>query len=397
MTNSAAIIGAGPAGLIAAEILSANGRTVTIYDRMPSIGRKFLMAGRGGLNLTHSEPFDSFVRRYGAAADWARPLLEAYGPEDLIGWAQGLGQETFAGSSGRVFPKAMKASPLLRAWQRRLSDQGVTLRLRHRWQGWDGAGRLAFSGPEGPVLDKADATVLALGGGSWPKLGSDGLWTDILRARGAAVATLMPSNCGVRIVWSETFRTRHAGQPLNNIRVSAGRAAARGEATITQYGLEGGAVYALSGEIRAQLASGETQLSIDLRPDMSLDSLARKLDAPRRGDSASNFLRKRISLAPAGINLMREAGTDLNGDPMRLARAIKNIALTVQGLAGLDRAISSAGGLSRDALDEHLQIRGLDGVYAVGEMIDWDAPTGGYLLQLCFATGVHAARRICNI
>lgn len=397
MSKRAAIVGAGPAGLIAAEVLSGHGWAVTVYDRMPSVGRKFLMAGRGGLNLTHSEPFDAFVARYGAGAEWARPMLERFGPADLTGWAEGLGQETFVGSSGRVFPKAMKASPLLRAWLRRLGGQGVVFKLGHRWQGWDAAGRLSFESPFGTVADGADATILALGGGSWPRLGSDGSWADILRARGVPVAPLTPSNCGVRVAWSEPFRTRFAGTPLNGVRISAGSAAARGEATITQYGLEGGAIYALSAALREGHARGDIDLTIDLRPDIPVAALAARLDAPRRGDSASNFLRKRISLAPAGINLLREAGADVNGDAAALARAIKSVTMTFDGFAGLERAISTAGGVARTALDADLRIKGMNAVYAVGEMIDWDAPTGGYLLQLCFATGVHAARRICGI
>jgi uncharacterized flavoprotein (TIGR03862 family) len=397
MTKRAAILGAGPSGLIAAEILSANGWAVTIYDRMPSVGRKFLMAGRGGLNLTHSEPFNVFLMRYGAAAEWARPFLEGFGPEHLIAWAHGLGQETFVGSSGRVFPKAMKASPLLRAWLKRLAAQGVAFKLQHRWTGWDTGGSLTFEGRDGPVFDMPDATILAMGGGSWPKLGSDGKWAEKLRARGVPVSALTASNCGVRIAWSELFRTRFAGLPLNGVRVSAGDASVRGEAMIAQYGLEGGAIYALSAALRERFVRGEPELTIDLRPDMTAEALAARLDAPRRGDSASNFLRKRLSMAPVGINLLREAGADLTSDPIALARAIKSVTLTIGGFAGLERAISSVGGVAREALDGDLRIKGLGEVYAAGEMIDWDAPTGGYLLQLCFATGVHAARRICGL
>jgi hypothetical protein len=397
MAKRAAIIGAGPAGLRAAEILSAQGWAVCVYDQMPSVGRKFLMAGRGGLNLTHSEPLDPFVARYGEAAEWARPMLAAFSPADLIGWAQGLGQDTFVGSSGRVFPRAMKASPLLRSWLGRLSAQGVTFALRHRWQGWDGQGRLQFLGPDGGVFDAPDASVLTLGGGSWAKLGSDGAWVKILREQNVPVNSLTASNCGVLIDWSDLFRARFAGSPLNNVRLTVGSDHARGEAMITQTGLEGGAIYALSAALRARLAEGGATLSVDLRPDIGVEDLSVRLSAPRRGESASNFLRKKIALAPVAINLLREAGIDVHSDAALLARAIKSVPLKPRGFAPIDRAISSAGGVSRSALDGDLRIKGLKNVFAAGEMIDWDAPTGGYLLQLCFATATHAARRICGI
>lgn len=396
MAQRASIIGAGPAGLIAAEILSARGWAVTVYDHMPSIGRKFLMAGRGGLNLTHSEPFERFVARYDAP-DWVRPILAKFTPNDLIAWAHGLGQDTFVGSSGRVFPLAMKASPLLRAWLRRLEAQNVDVRLRYRWRGWDDNDALIFDGPDGAHQDRPDATVLALGGGSWAKLGSDGSWTDILRARGVPLTPLTPSNCGILISWSEPFRARFAGAPLNAIAVTANGRRMRGEAVVTETGLEGGAIYGLSAAIREGLhaGGGATPVSVDLRPDLSEGLLVQKLDGPRRGESASNFLRKRVGLAPVAINLLRETGLDLNGcDGPTFARSIKSVSLSCQGLAAIDRAISSAGGVSRTALDADLRIKGLDSVFAAGEMIDWDAPTGGYLLQLCFSSGVHVARRI---
>jgi hypothetical protein len=396
MNKRAAIVGAGPAGLIAAEVLSGQGWGVSVYDQMPSAGRKFLMAGRGGLNLTHSENFAAFVQRYGESAEWVRPLLNAFGPMDLIAWAHGLGQETFTGSSGRVFPKAMKASPLLRAWLTRLTAQGVAFRMRHRWLGWDSQGKLSFDGPDGVVADAPDATLLALGGGSWPKLGSDGSWTEILRGRGVEVTSFVASNCGVLTGWSDLFSKRFAGTPLNGIAVSVGEMQARGEATITRYGLEGGAIYAVSPALRAAQGGGE--LRIDLRPGMTLEVVADRLDQPRRGETVSNFLRKRLSLAPAGINLLREAGVDVSADgPRALAAAIKSVRIRFTGLAPIERAISTAGGLARAALDADLRIRGLDNVYSAGEMIDWDAPTGGYLLQMCFASGIHAARRMSGI
>jgi uncharacterized flavoprotein (TIGR03862 family) len=389
MTKTALVIGAGPAGLMAAEVLSAGGLAVTVYDRMPSAGRKLLMAGRGGLNLTHSEAFEMFVARYGAAAGVLRPLLEAFPPTALRVWADGLGAQTFAGSSGRVFPKAMKASPLLRAWLARLAAQGVQLRLRHDWRGWDGEA-LRFHGSDGDVLARPDATVLALGGASWPRLGSDGGWVALLSARGVEVSSLRPSNMGFDIAWSDVFRARFAGQPLKNVALRFGGHTARGDATITGYGIEGGAVYALSSVLRdAIAASGSAVLEIDLRPDLAQEHIAQRLARPRgpRGkESLANFLRKALHLSPLEINLLREACAAPDG--------IKSVPLTLRGVQPLARAISTAGGIAFEAVDADLMLEALPGVYAVGEMLDWEAPTGGYLLQACFATGVVAARAI---
>ncbi len=384
------VIGGGPAGLIAAEAISARGVGVTVYDHMPTLGRKLLMAGRGGLNLTQSEPFDSFVTRYGAAAERLRPHLQAFPPAALIAWAEGLGQPTFAGSSGRVFPTAMKASPLLRAWLARLAAQGVALQARADWIGWDEAGDLLFRGMA-PV--RADAVILALGGASWPRLGSTGAWVPLLAARGVEVAALRPANCGFVAAWSALFADRFAGSPLKNVALSFEDRRLRGEAVVTRHGLEGGAVYGLSAPLRDAIArDGEARLELDLRPDISEGQLAIRLARPRGGQSVSTFLRKAAGLSPVAVNLIREA----NGGalPDNLARAIKHVSIALTAPQGLDRAISTAGGVAWAALDPDLMIRALPSVFAAGEMLDWEAPTGGYLLQACFATGVAAANGV---
>ena len=391
-----AVIGAGPAGLMAADVLSAGGASVTVYDRMPSVGRKFLMAGRGGLNLTHSEPFEEFLARYGRAAASLRPMLEAFPGAVLIAWANGLGQETFVGSSGRVFPRAMKASPLLRAWLARLADRGVQFRMRRAWLGWDDSGALTFRAPQGVETVPTDATILALGGASWPRLGSDGGWSDILAGKGVAIAPLRPANCGFAIGWSFVFRTRFAGEPLKNVALRFGDLSARGDVVVTTYGIEGGAVYALSAALRDAIASGgSTVVQVDLRPDMPLELLAKKLDRPRGKETMSNFLRKASNLSPLEINLLRETG-EMPSTATALAARIKALPLTLTAPQALTRAISTAGGISFAALDENLMLRGLPDVYAAGEMLDWEAPTGGYLLQACFATGAFAANAILH-
>ncbi len=391
-----AVIGAGPAGLAAAEVLSAGGAGVTVYDRMPSVGRKFLMAGRGGLNLTHSEPFEAFAARYGGAAPALKPILESFPPPALVAWAHGLGQETFVGSSGRVFPKAMKASPLLRAWLARLREQGVRFRLRRDWQGWTEAGALRFLGPDGGETAAPDAAVLALGGASWPRLGADGNWVSLLMHKGVVVTPLRSANAGFDIAWSKLFRERFAGQPLKNLRLGFREHAARGDAVITAYGMEGGALYALSAVLRDAIAAdGGAALHIDLRPDVSREQLAARLNRPRGKDSLSNFLRKALNLSPLEINLLREAGAIPNDADALVAR-IKALPLTLTGMQGLARAISTAGGIAFEAADADLMLKALPGVYAVGEMLDWEAPTGGYLLQACFATGRFAAHAILS-
>ncbi len=379
---------------MAAERLASAGHHVTVYDRMPSPGRKLLMAGRGGLNLTHGEPLAQFLTRYGDAAPRLEAAIAAFAPADLVAWANGLGQETFTGSSGRIFPLAMKASPLLRAWLRRLDNLGVKFRFRHRWLGWTRSGALLFSGAAGEQVEiAADAVVLALGGASWPRLGSDGSWVDILSAAGIPVTPLAPANCGVCVAWSDAYR-RFEGQPLKRVAVGLpGAPKIRGEAIITATGLEGGAIYAVASAVRHELPlSPQPELAIDLRPDLPLLDLTRRLQAPRGKQSAANFLRKAAGLSPAAIGLLREPqGGPLPSDAGELASLIKDVRLPITGLAGLDRAISTAGGVAFDAIDAQFMLRTKPGVFVVGEMLDWEAPTGGYLLQATFATAVAAA------
>lgn len=385
-----AIIGAGPAGLVAAEVLARAGGRVTVYERMASPARKLLIAGRGGLNLTHSEPRAAFLARYGDAADWLSPFVDAFPPARLRDFAEGLGEPTFVGSSGRVFPRSFKASPLLRAWLARLDGLGVTLASRHRWLGWSTEGALRFETPEGERQVTADAVLLAFGGASWPRLGSDGGWVDLLRAQGIDVAPLRPANSGVRITWSEPFRARFAGQPLKRIALAVDGASVRGEAMIDGEGLEGGAVYALSARLReAIVRAGQATLTVDLRPDMSVDALAARLAAGRKGETTANRLRK-LGLSPAAAGLLREAGP-LPADAAGLARRIRAAPLAATGMAPLERAISSAGGITRASVDGGLMLKARPGIFVAGEMLDWEAPTGGYLLQACFATGYAAA------
>jgi hypothetical protein len=386
-----AVIGAGPAGLMAAEVLAKAGEAVTIYDRMPSIGRKFLMAGRGGLNLTHGEDLDPFLTRYGPAS--MPPLVEAirrFPPSALRAWAETLGQPLFVGSSGRVFPRAMKASPLLRAWLQRLSAMGVTFRLRHRWLGFTADGALLFEG-EAPV--QAEAVILALGGASWPRLGSDGGWADMLAAKGIRIAPFTPANVGMRIGWTDLFREKFAGTPLKSVSVRWQDAVSRGDGIISTYGLEGGVVYPLSSAIhRATAAGTPATVMLDLRPDMTEAGVTERLRQLRPRDSLSTGLKRSLSLAPVAISLLREISRDLPRDPAPLARLIKHLPLTVTGTEGLARAISSAGGVDWAELDDRFMLKRLPGIFLAGEMLDWEAPTGGYLLQACFATGFAAGQ-----
>ena len=365
MSFTVEIIGAGPSGLMAAEVLATAGAKVRVIDHMASPARKFLMAGRGGLNLTHSEPLEPFLDRYGEARSALEPAIRAFPPQALIGWCHGLGIETFVGSSGRVFPKTMKASPLLRAWLRRLDGLGVELALRTEWTG----------------EKRGDAMILALGGASWPRLGSDAHWAGLMRNRGVAVNEFVPANCGVTIAWSPHFRERFAGAPLKRIAVTSGGRTVRGEAMITARGLEGGAIYALTRELRRTAG-----LTLDLRPDLPLAALQGRLAKPRGKDSHSTWLRKVAGLSPAAISLLREAGLPSTGE------AIKAIGLTMTGTDLLARAISSGGGVALSDIDSGFALKAWPGVYAVGEMLDWEAPTGGYLLQACFSTAVAAAR-----
>jgi uncharacterized flavoprotein (TIGR03862 family) len=392
-----AVIGAGPAGLMAAEVLAQGGAGVTVYDAMPSVGRKFLMAGRGGLNLTHSEALPEFLARYRDATPYLETAIQAFPPEALRQWSEALGQPTFTGSSGRVFPKAFKASPLLRAWLRRLDASGVQFALRHRWTGWNESGQLLFQTSDGERAVEARATVLALGGASWPRLGSDGAWQATLAAKGVAISRLRPANCGFLVGWSKIFRDRFEGQPLKGVALSFGPDALRGEAVITRAGIEGGAIYALSAELREAIAkSGEATLRVALRPDLKTGDLIRQLSTPRGKQSFSNFLRKAIRLSPVAIGLLQEAamasGVALSSlAPANLAELINAVPLQLKGTTPIARAISTAGGIPFDELDADFMIRRLPGIFAAGEMLDWEAPTGGYLLQAAFATGAAAA------
>lgn len=392
--SSCAIIGAGPAGLFAAERIAVAGHRVTLFDRMPSPARKFLMAGRGGLNLTHSEPLEPFLTRYGTGAKPTTDAIRKFPPSELRAWADALGADTFTGSSGRVFPKAMKASPLLRAWLRRLADLGVDFKLRHTWTGWDAAGALAFrDAANQPISFHSDATLLALGGASWPRLGSDGTWAEILTRAGVPMSPLAPANVGCHIAWSDVFRQRFEGTPLKRIAVNVGGMTGRGEAVITRDGLEGGVIYALTPAIRSELCErGAAVLSIDLRPDLSASDLERRLEAPRSKQSASTFLAKTLSLTTPAIGLLREGfGGALPSEPHALAARVKCVPLPVTSLGGLARAISTAGGVRLDAVDPSFMLKNKPGVFVAGEMLDWEAPTGGYLLQATFATAAVAA------
>jgi uncharacterized flavoprotein (TIGR03862 family) len=396
--NNVAVIGAGPAGLMAAEMLAQGGVGVAVYDAMASAGRKFLMAGRGGLNLTHSESLADFLARYGAASPHLAPAIAAFPSESLRHWSEALGQPTFVGSSGRVFPQAFKASPLLRVWLRRLDSMGVKFGLRHRWIGWDTNGHLLFRTPEGERGIAADATVLALGGASWPRLGSDGAWLEVLAARGVTMAPLRPANCGVTLAWSNLFRDRFEGHPLKGAVLSFGSRSVGGEAVVTRAGLEGGAIYALSAELREAIAqSGQATLRIALRPAFGDDDLIARLSARRGKQSFSNWLRKATRLSPVAIGLLQEAaiasGLSLTAmSRTGLARWINAVPVRLTGVAPIARAISTAGGISFDEIDSDFMIRRLPGVFAAGEMLDWEAPTGGYLLQAAFATGAAAGK-----
>jgi uncharacterized flavoprotein (TIGR03862 family) len=404
--NRALVVGAGPAGLMAAEALAEAGAPPLVLDHAPSPARKFLMAGRGGLNLTHFEPLERFMARYGAAAAHLRPAIEAFPPEALRQWCERLGEETFVGSSGRVFPKSFKASPLLRAWLRRLAALGVEIRPRHRFCGFDDEGRPIIENAEGRSSWRAGAVVLALGGASWPRLGADGGWVAPFRDRGVAIAPLKSANCGFEVDWSDGFKTRFAGAPVKPVALTFGDERIRGEAMVSEKGIEGGAVYALSARLREAIEkSGAATLLIDLKPDVEEETLARRLAKTRPGQSLATRLRKAGGLSPVAAALVREAqaharaqaeaeieAVDPPHDGITLARRLKTLPLRLTGVAPIARAISSAGGVAWDEADENFMLRRLPGIFVAGEMIDWEAPTGGYLLQACFATGLAAGR-----
>jgi uncharacterized flavoprotein (TIGR03862 family) len=395
----ALVIGGGPAGLMAADMLSAGGHAVTVVDQMPSPGRKLLMAGIGGLNLTHSEPIDRFLERYGSARTRLEPSLRAFTPTALRQWAERLGEPTFIGSSGRVFPASFKASPLLRAWLRHLVARNVTFRLRTRWTGWPAAGQFSFTDATGaPFSLRPACTIFALGGASWPKLGADGGWVSLFRSAGIPLAPLVPANCGFKIGWSDVFRDRFAGSPLKRIRLSHEGQTVRGELAITAQGLEGGAIYALGKPIRRAIErGGRTTLMLDMRPDLDAAALAARLDRHVPGQSLANRLRKAAGLSPVASNLLREASAKLPSDAIGLAALIKALPLELIGVAPMERAISTAGGVSWQALDATFMLHSHPGVFTVGEMVDWEAPTGGYLLQACLAMGASAGKAASHL
>lgn len=386
-----AIIGGGPAGLMAAEALCQSGLAglqVDLYDAMPSLGRKFLMAGKGGLNLTHSEPIERFLGRYGQHQSDLAPMLHRFGPEALVAWAHDLGISTFVGSSGRVFPLEMKAAPLLRTWLHRLREAGLHIHARHRWQGWRD-GQWSFQTPAGEQWIEADAVVLALGGGSWARLGSDGRWVPLLAERGVTLAPLRPANCGFDVDWSGHFSARFAGQPVKSVAVNWAGEYRQGEFVLTAGGVEGSLIYAFSAPLRDAIESqGEAILRLDLAPDWEQSRLLKELARPRGSRSYSSFLQSRIGFRGVKVGLLRELlSPEELTDASRLATRIKSLPLRLKAPRPLDEAISTAGGVCFSGLDEQLMLRDLPGVFCAGEMLDWEAPTGGYLLTASFASG----------
>lgn len=395
------VVGAGPAGLMSAEVCASAGHRVTIYDQRRSPARKFVLAGRGGLNITHSEPLDALLGRYGPERRHLEPAIRAFPPEDLRNWCAGLGHETFVGSSGRVFPKQMRAVPLLRSWLGHLDSLGVKLRLGARWMGWRGDDRFAFdiAGEETEV--SFDAAFLALGGASWPRVSSDGSWQQAVGERGIEVVALAPANSGVTIAWSKVMVDRFAGMPLKNTAVHVRDAKTnevhvrRGDPIVTTKGMEGGPIYGVSRLIRENLAAGEPRICIDLFPDLPLDTLATRLESRSPKESTSRWLR-RHGFSPVAASLLREAtDNELPAKPADLAALAKRVPILITGMSSLDRAISTAGGVAWNQVDDRYQLRAAPNVYAVGEMLDWEAPTGGYLLQACLSTAYFAATSWC--
>lgn len=389
-----AIIGGGPTGLIGAEAAAAAGAHVELYDAMPSVGRKFLLAGKGGLNLTHSEQIDPFLSRYGARRSEIEPAIRSFSPDAIRAWARSLNVETFVGSSGRVFPSDLKAAPLLRAWLRRLRKTGVQFHVRHRWCGWNERGNLLFSTPKGLQTVQADAVVLALGGGSWPHLGSDAAWVHILAEQKVPIAPLKPANCGFDVQWSEHFRTKFAGHPVKTVRITVKTIddavlQRMGEFVITANGVEGGVIYTICASIRDIIAAkGTATVWLDLVPDRTLQRLTADLSAPRGKRTIATHLKRRAGIAGVKVGLLYEAvSKHVWSEPARLAEALKCFPLTFVRPRPLEEAISTAGGVSFEALDTKLMLRSRPGVFCAGEMLDWEAPTGGYLLTACLATG----------
>ncbi len=399
MTKNVAIIGGGPSGLMAADVLSAHGHMVTIYERKPSMGRKFLMAGRGGLNITYSENLEKFIQKYNEAADILKPVIHHFTPQDMRDWCEALGEETFIGSSGRVFPKSFKASPLLRAWLARLEAQKVIFKTRHDWQGWRGDA-LYFQTNDGAVTVQADATLLALGGASWPNLGSDGSWVDILEGQDVKIAPLRPSNCGFIVKWSDVFSKKFEGKSLKAVALSYDGKTIKGEFIITKNGVEGGAIYALSSFLREGVAdNGLASLILDLKPDLSEKEIIKRLQKPKSKLSMSNYLRKTLNLSDVAIGLIMELPErqKLNDyTPQNIAQLIKFYKLDLKETFAIDRAISTAGGVTFDNIDRNFMLKNKPSVFVTGEMLNWEAPTGGYLLQACMASGSYVGRGISD-
>jgi uncharacterized flavoprotein (TIGR03862 family) len=408
VASRVAVIGGGPAGLMAAEVLALGGVQVDLFDAMPSVGRKFLLAGKGGLNLTHSEALEPFVHRYAARSSSIAPMLDVFGPTQLREWAMALGISTFVGSSGRVFPSDLKAAPLLRAWLHRLRQQGVRFHMRHRWLGWDGAGALKFLTPLGERAERFDAVLLALGGGSWARLGSDGAWVSLLRQHGVDVAALLPSNCGfdvrgaaARRGWSEHFRSRFAGHPLKNVALrfhdlNGAEFHQAGEFVITESGVEGNLIYAASGPVRdALMAHSEAVIHVDLLPQRDASFVAAEVARPRGSRSLATHLKSRLGIDGVKAALLHELlPREVMGNAAALAVAIKALPLTLTAARPIDEAISSAGGVRFEALDASLMLQAQPGVFCAGEMLDWEAPTGGYLLTACMASGCCAGQGV---
>ncbi|AEK61518.1 TIGR03862 family flavoprotein [Collimonas fungivorans] len=403
LQKTVAVIGGGPAGLMAAEVLAAGGMQVHVYDAMPSVGRKFLLAGKGGMNLTHSEAYDDFLSRYGARRPQIVPLLDQFNPDALRAWVHALGIDTFIGSSGRVFPTDMKAAPLLRAWLHRLRQAGVGFHMRHRWLGWNEAGALSFETPQGELAVDADSVVLALGGGSWARLGSDAKWVPLLARREVPVAPLLPANCGFEAAWSDYFREHFAGHHLKSVAIAISendRPALRkqGEFVITADGVEGSLIYALSAGLRDRIAaSGSALIHLDLLPDWSLQRVTDEVARPRGARSWSSHLQSRLGLKGVKTSLLRELVPAADfGQPLLLAQAIKALPLTLLAARPIDEAISSAGGVRFEGMDQGLMLKALPGVFCAGEMLDWEAPTGGYLLSVCLASGRAAGNGVLS-
>ena len=397
MPKEIAIIGGGPSGLMAADVLSSNGYKVIIYDRMPTFGRKFLMAGRGGLNISHSENLEDFIKKYGSKSKIFKKIINNFTPQNLRDWCQELGEKTFVGSSGRVFPESFKASPLLRAWLARLKNQNVIFKTNHDWQGWEN-NNLIFNTKNGKFITKSDFTILSLGGASWPKLGSNGSWVKILEAQGAKVSILQPSNCGFFVEWTKKFSKRFEGKSLKPVLLSFKDKRVKGEFIITKNGVEGGAIYTLSSLLREEINNnGEANLILDLKPDLNIEEILKRLKKPQSKLSMSNYLRKTLNLSDVAIGLLMELPDRKNFNnftPEKITLIIKSYTLNLKKPFSIIRAISTAGGVTFNSIDDNFMLINKPNVFVAGEMLDWEAPTGGYLLQACIANGAYVANTI---